>query len=766
MWPRMRLSRRLIAGAVIAVLIAAAGYWFLANGALGGDGMKKQTERREIAPRVLAYKAFDEALFENPEVKHRPLRILHEKVHTGTIKKLKELGYGGLVTNVEYQPLSMYLQVPDYWTMLKQNVRYAIEELGLRVWIYDELGWPSGGAGGLVLKERSELEAKGLAVIAQAAKGGDTVRIDHPVGHGDVVSAAAYRGTEQHFDIADSINLLPVLDANRALNWQAPEGQWVVFYFVEKPFYEGTHAVANWFQQRRYPNLLEKDTATTFIEKTHEQYREHLGDYFGNGIEAFFTDEPSLLGTYFDPPPVKPSVLDAPSPDIPLLKTLNWGNQVADEFRLRRGYDLIANLPYLVGGDGDQALKIRRDYYLTLSELLENHYFGALEQFGDTYGVASSGHLLLEENLYHQAIFSGNMLQLYKRMQIPGIDLLTSYPHVAKDWGVTVAKLASSAAMINGREHVMSEISSAFDAEDAGLTGRLGSIAVQYAYGVDTFNSYYLHETMSDEENRTFTSFIGRIGYMLDGGVDTSSVAVYYPIESVWAETLPPISLHAHDFAKEAVRLSDNFKKIAMRLVENQLNFHYVDSEAILKTDIGQSGLAAIGDLQFEVLVIPELAVIEVDVIDKLKQLADAGITLVIQSDGRSVTTLGDDKEQAKTAAFQQLTQHEHVVMARADKIASQVSQFIQPDLDVRKNPDDFIYRKQQFAESSAYLIVNVSDRVRRLNAMIADEGGQVKVWDPATGTVRPLSFTQKDGRLQIDIELAGWQTVIVTVEP
>jgi hypothetical protein len=759
------MGRRLGFVATVVIVAAVLAVWFVYV-AYKENGVDNTSEQRVIKQRELVDKVFDEQQFLNPDVKYRPLRILHEKVHTGIIKKIKDLGYGGLVTNVEYTPFSMYLQVPDYWNILKQNVQYAVDTLGLRVWIYDELGWPSGAAGGLVLKDRPDLEAQGLAVIIREAADGEVVRIAHPEGHGSVLSVTAYRGYEGDFNLSDSLDLQPELDVEGNLVWNAPEGMWVVFYFVQKPFYEGTHAVFNWFEQRRYPNLLEKDATLKFIEVTHEQYRQHVGDYFGKGIEAFFTDEPSLLGTYFvDEPPVKPVVRDQPNVDLPLLMTLNWGNRLLDEFKQRRGYDVLPYLPYLVKGNGEKALQVRWDYYRTLSEVLEESYFQPLEQFGEEYGVSSSGHLLLEENLYHQAVFEGNMLQLYNRMQIPGIDLLTSYPDRAKDWGVTVAKLASSAALLGGRERVMSEISSAFDSEDAGLKGRLGSVAVQYAYGVNLFNSYYQHETMSDEENRQFTDYIGRIGYLLDGGIGDTKVAVYYPIESVWAHTLPPMTLYAQDFAKEAVQLSDHFKRISLQLADNQLDFNYFDSNAILQSEIKGGSWTAPSGGRIEVLVIPDIAVIEWSVLGKLEQLADAGVQLIIVGKGPSVAETGVDSE-AMRERFSKLLSHVNVKSeVKEQDIAMHVLETIQPDLELDGKHEELLYKKQQFSSSAAYLLVNTSDKPSAFKAKLAALGEQVRLWDPATGTVRRLESEQADDRIGIELELAGWQSVIVTVE-
>ncbi|MDG0813804.1 hypothetical protein [Cohnella rhizosphaerae] len=294
--------------------------------------------------------AFDEAQFADPDVRYRPLLMIHDKLHTGVIKKLSDLGYGGMVTNVDYNG---YLKNEEFWEILKQNVAYAIDKLGLRVWIYDEKGYPSGTAGGLVLAGHPELEAQGLAVVVKEAAAGKKVVIEHPYGHGEVQNATAYRGTASRFDASSAVDLRSAVDGQGNLNWQAPaSGSWVVFYFVQKPFYEGTHAVNNWFEQRRYINLLEKDATEAFIDVTHKQYYERLGSYFGKGIEAFFTDEPALTGTYIGTPPRQPSVLDAPDPGVPLLKTLNWGNELAEEFRKRRGYELPPVLPYLVGGRG------------------------------------------------------------------------------------------------------------------------------------------------------------------------------------------------------------------------------------------------------------------------------------------------------------------------------------------------------------------------------------------------------------------------------
>ena len=64
----------------------------------------------------------------------------------------RDRGLGGVVCNVAFQG---YLDSDQNWRNLVAVVE-ACHELGMVVWIYDEQGYPSGAAGGLVLKENLE----------------------------------------------------------------------------------------------------------------------------------------------------------------------------------------------------------------------------------------------------------------------------------------------------------------------------------------------------------------------------------------------------------------------------------------------------------------------------------------------------------------------------------------------------------------------------------------------------------------------------------
>ena len=714
-------------------------------------------------------KQIDEDQFVNPGVNYRPLRIIHNNVDSALITKIKQLGYGGLVTNVSFDN---YLRSEHQWKNLQQNISFAIDQKGLRIWLYDEKGYPSGTAGGMVLTEHPEFEAQGLAFIEKDANALENIIIDHPKGHGKVVLVRAYRKLGSEFDLADQIDLSSYVDNQGNLQWKAPAGKWRVYYFVQKPFYEGTHAAFNWVEKRRYINLLEKQSTETFIRLTHNEYFKHLGQYFGKGIEAFFTDEPSLLGTYFTGynPPGNPSVLDVPDPNFQLLPTLNWGNSILREFESRRGYDLLPFLPYLISGENDKAQMVRMDYYRTLSELVTENYFEPLENFCNETGVASSGHLLLEENLYMHPIFEGDIMSMYRHMQYPGIDLLTAYPKRALEWGVTVAKQASSVANFYTKKHVMSEVSNAFDydfktlaKDEAGINGRIASVGVQFAFGVDLFHSYYDHNKMSEIENRQFTDYVARVGYLLDQGKRIPQVALLYAIESIWANTFPSMTLNPQDFNQKAVALSDNFRNIATSLVENQIDFDYMGAEQVLQSTIIGNKMVTPSGGEFEVLIIPEITMLDTRVVEKIKQLAKAGIRIILQikSSGCIVP------ESPLKKMYDQLNDFTNVKkIEETSEITTHVKKMIAPDIQLDGIHPDILSLIKRSPSADICFFVNTGDNSQTFKVNMNSVGKNIRLWNPLTGLVKSMKAKSKNDMTRTKLTLEKWQTALITIEP
>ena len=349
----------------------------------------------------------------NPTAELRPLQIVHH-IPTGDglkamlqddpnmifvdemrdpetilagMRELKELGLGGIVCNVDF---AKYMVSEAHWQTLIQGVD-ACRQVGLRVWIYDEQGYPSGAAGGLVLKHNPPFEALALTY-----------------------------------------------DPSR------PEP------LALRPAYEYTHASNNFYAARRYPNLIDERAVRCFIETTHEAYWRRLKEHFGTTIRAVFTDEPSLMAVNIGPLPEhirkKVRVVDSLDANVKPLPSVPWVRDLPRQYQQRYGEDILAVRRSLFEGSSEADRLVRRRFWALISDLIAERYFGQIQEWARVHRIASSGHTLWEESPLHHVPLEANALKVLGRMDIPGLDMLSSDPETVVYSGWLTASLPASAA--------------------------------------------------------------------------------------------------------------------------------------------------------------------------------------------------------------------------------------------------------------------------------------------------------------------------------
>jgi GNAT superfamily N-acetyltransferase len=87
----------------------------------------------------------------------------------------KQSGMGGTVTNIT--PSREYLDDENAFVYLSKTCE-KILECGIDVWLYDELGYPSGAAGGRTTLGHPEFVAKGLVYIKKEGNGKCPVTVE------------------------------------------------------------------------------------------------------------------------------------------------------------------------------------------------------------------------------------------------------------------------------------------------------------------------------------------------------------------------------------------------------------------------------------------------------------------------------------------------------------------------------------------------------------------------------------------------------------
>ncbi|MBW8040756.1 MAG: hypothetical protein FVQ85_12230 [Planctomycetes bacterium] len=490
----------------------------------------------------------------DPPVECRPLQILHGvprgQATPAAMKKLKESGLGGIVCNVDF---NKYMASEAHWDNLVRAVE-ACSEVGLIVWIYDEDGYPSGAAGGLVLKRNPAFEALALTYDKS---------LKEP--------------------------------------------------FVLRPAYEHTHASNNFYAARRYPNLIDDEAVRCFIETTHEAYWSRLKEHFGKTIQAFFTDEPSLMAVNIGPLPedVRKNVrvVDRLDENVKPLPSVPWAGDLPAQYRKRYGQDLAAVRKSLFEGTRQSDRHVRRRFWSLVSDLVAERYFGRLQEWSQAHGVASSGHTLWEETPLYHVPLEGNALKVLGRMDIPGLDLLNSDPEAVIYNGWLTAGLPASAALLNGRRKVMTEVSD-FSQRMAGkgnasLENMQATAAWQAALGVTEFTLYYNRGERLAEDYRAYCDFVGRLNAVLREARPSPEVLLYYPIYDLWAEYIPVAEkLTPQTQSIRMQQIQRSFLELGQQMVKRQIPFAIVDHELLAGADVSGAGLR-IGAQRFRALVLP-----------------------------------------------------------------------------------------------------------------------------------------------------------------
>ncbi len=499
----------------------------------------------------------------DPASEERPLLIVHgiETRHLTKPPKGRaaagperwaDLGLGGVVCNVSFND---YLVSDPAWRRLGAALR-ALKDLGLYAWIYDEQGYPSGAAGGLVLKSHPQLEAKVLCYDPQAS---------------------------------------PSLFLRRA--------------------YEHTHACNNFYKARRYPNIIEKAAVERFISLTHGAYWRRLGSFFGSTIKAVFTDEPSLMAVDLGGlgPEIKKRVpvADPEDPSVKPLPTVPWCSDMEERYRERYGEALQPHRLSLFRGNSKKDRRVRRRFWALVAELVAERYFGAIQKWCREHRIASSGHTLWEERILHHVPLEGNALEALLRMDIPGLDMLTSEPTSVAHTGWLTAALPASAALLSGRRRVMTEVSDFSEKlagkGPAGLAEMIATAAWQAGWTVTEFTLYYRPSDRPREEFKTYCASVGRMNSILKKASWDPAVLLYYPIYDLWAEYLPvagPLRLQSQ--SKRAQFLVNSFLAAGRTLQRNQTPFCLVDHKRLSRAEAQADGTLHLAGHSFRALILPE----------------------------------------------------------------------------------------------------------------------------------------------------------------
>ena len=711
----------------------------------------------------MSFSRFDAELFIDPPKQYRPLRMVHgfdkfdkvlpngphfigeAEIDEG-LDRFLALGYGGAVVNVGFRD---YLKSERQWQVYRRGLLAAIQR-DMTLWWYDEKGYPSGTAGGLVTRAHPEFASLGLACYHVYASGPVNVVFPRPANCRATVWVGAVQGNLRQVCRQQFLDLREHVDAAGTLRWSPLVGDWTVLYMAERVNPAKMIASGDKEELRHYVNLLDPNVTAEFIRITHEAYYRETPPELWKRFRAIFTDEPALESAY------GAGTLPADHPDQDHPPFVPWVGTFPATFQKAKGYDLRPSLYALFCSETEEAGYIRQDFYEVMTQLYVDSYFGQIATWCKAHGIASSGHVLNEEWLGTQVACHGDLFAALRRLDVPGIDLLAVDPvSMLNGLGFMTAKQAGSVAHLIGAEEVHCESSGRLS-----LAHRIGQGNLLHVMGVNQITSYWGIDVIDEKQYLAYNDYMGRLALFLRGGRHVCDVALLYPIRAAWATFVPHSPLASANIDSPTInaqldRLGGNgYAQPVRDLIQSQIDLDIIDEQAILEARIAD-GRLCVAQERYRIVVIPSADTMGVAAAEKLAEFGRAGgqvffidglpvrgesvvATVRLQSAIAGLVASGC----ARTVALEQLPPAVRTAGADDFTLAT-------PDRDV-------LYTHRQVDGHDVYFVINAAASARRICPRLRVPGPYV-LYRPLTGTTGNLSVSG-------EIYLEGFEGVFLVI--
>lgn len=541
---------------------------------------------------------FSMAAFQNADTPFQPAYawIWNDQIESAELRRrLDGLRRAGIRTvyvlpepkNFRPERIRTFLE-PDYLTdefmrLVREAAEYALS-IGMNVWMYDEGGWPSGGACGRTVEKHPRMIRKALCAREETLP----AETAYVLKANDVAAFTAENGALRRVKPGERF----------------PEKRTLTVY--------GVRLGEGWTT-----DSLQDGIGEAFVRETHERYAKFLGDLFPR-VPFMFTDEP---GTGSFP----------------------WPDGFAEKFLSRFGYDLRDHLPALFSLSEDASgmdARAREDYRALQGELFRANYMRPIHDWCRRNGVCFTGHLDIDHMTDGcMAHGYGTVLQQLREFDVPGVDVIWRQIDIPKDGKPACyegngffERFASSAAAQTGGTLAVTE---SFGVYGASLTGKLARFVIlhQLARGVNVFNfmclSYtpknalalverpeYVEEMPGFFHLRGLNDFTARASWLMQLGAPAARAALYFPARDIWA---------GGTRAKNAI---DGFERLGQALERAQVDFDILDEEG-LRMAVRDGNALTLGLARYETVLVPRGATLSDALREKLRGV-DAPVKPVV----------------------------------------------------------------------------------------------------------------------------------------
>ncbi|MGC8744678.1 MAG: glycosyl hydrolase [Verrucomicrobiia bacterium] len=529
---------------------------------------------------------------------------------------------------------------------------------------------------------------------------------------------------EEDAALSDVIDLTSNFDSRQEmLKWKAPEGEWQILRFG---YTIGDNARVstcsdNW---KGYAiDVLDSGAFNRYWKAVVEPLIIDAGDLAGKTLKYLHTDSWEI-------------------------EAINWTPTFREEFKKRRGYDLIHYLPVIAGKiiqNREVSNRFLHDFRRTLGDLAIDNHYRLFKEYAHKYGIL----IHPESGGPHSVPIDAQQCLGYN--DIPMSEFWAwSWRHRIGDSNRFFCKQPASAAHTYGRRFVAAEgfttigphwqetiwdnLKPSFDralCEGMNLLmwhafvcspQEFGLPGIQYFAGTH-FNPNSTWWNWSEG----FLSYIDRCQFMLQQGLFIADVCYYY-------------GDHVPNFAQ--LKASDPAKILP------GYDYDVITADALIERLSVRDGKLFLPDgMNYSVLVLPDRTAISLNVLKKVRELVHNG-AVVIGRKPKSATGLSDyprsDEEVKKIA--DELWDNNNTAKFIKGKVVQNYntrevlfSLGIEQDFDLveKQYLPDFDYIHRRAGDTEIYFVVNKTNQWREVNCSFRVKDRAPELWNPVSGERR-----------------------------
>ncbi len=698
---------------------------------------------------------------------------------TYELEQMKKQGLAGVELNwmEPLEPDNNFPFLSPEWEKMTAFAVQKAKELGMEVDFMLGTGWPYGGPGSRPTLPRPASRRTTSEVLGPDRYG---QKIPGEIGPNEKLIglfAAKTWGPDDVLDSASVVDLRPFLRAtdpnywaiaHQAIGWEVPEGRWKIMAFKQAPTREAVR-VASLGDEGLVMDHLSRKALDKHIEVVGGALKKVAGDEFGKTVRAIFCDSFEIV--------------------VP-LNSYNWTEGFLDEFRKRRGYDLMPHLPALWYNLGDKTPYIRHDFIHVQSQLIMDNFFIPLREWCEE-------NKLLSRVQAHGSI--GELLESYACNSIgEGEQVTRREPQVSMH-----RKTATSSAHIYGKPLTSAESftflsdygypSSYRYVVDLELLKAVLDPALRdgyqeiinhgYCYNDPDDSTEPFHEMFASSVIRhtepwwqyyhKFSSYIGRCCSLLSQGRFVGDVAMLSPIEDAWSKVSPAIN---RDFDPQA---TINWGDIAPLIVHNGFDFNLINDQVLVERSSIENGKLVVEKMDHSVLILPRMTYLPLKSMERVREFCQSGGTVIaidrLPEFSTGFTGYAEDNAKLQTIVaevFGTIPIHDSIVRnkfgnGQAVLLRSETDlpkilrEHLQPDFQLEKPADAVLHLHRRAEDSEIYFVTNTSDAYQQNSALFRTPFKSVELWDAETGEARPVADYQVESHgLRIPVRLKPYESV------